>query len=52
MFPQRIVAALLALGGAVCSAQENDFRKNLAPYVPMPTTIVEEGPRGGRNQAW
>jgi ubiquinone/menaquinone biosynthesis C-methylase UbiE len=41
MFPLRIVAALLALGGAVCFAQDTDFRKNLAPYVPMPATIVE-----------
>jgi len=41
MFPQRLVATLFALAGAVCSAQETDFRKNLAPYVPMPTTIVE-----------
>lgn len=34
---------VVLLGGvpAVCSAQENDFRKNLAPYVPMPAGIVD-----------
>jgi SAM-dependent methyltransferase len=36
-----VVVTLLTLTPAVCTAQETDFRKNLAPFVPMPASIVD-----------